>query len=169
MKTTFSFGKNGIEVSVPDSYASQLVRSHTASAIKDIPTALADALDDPIGCEPLVKMAAGKRSAAISICDITRPAPNEITLPPLLARLHAAGIPPRVHYHPDRNWTAPLRDGRRNSHHRWTGDCRQVSRCEPRRTRFLRASIAGKHEARNAGLHRRAIHGCRPAHFSRVY
>jgi len=87
MKTTFSFGKNGIEVSVPDSFACQLVRSHTAAA-------LAEALDHPIGCEPLVKMAAGKRSAAISVCDITRPAPNQITLPPLLARLHAAGIPP---------------------------------------------------------------------------
>jgi nickel-dependent lactate racemase len=94
MKTTFSFGKNGIEVSVPDSYACQLVRSHTASAISDIATALAHALDHPLGSEPLVKMAAGKRSAAISVCDITRPAPNEITLPPLLAQLHAAGIPP---------------------------------------------------------------------------
>ena len=93
MKTTFSFGKNGIEVSVPDSYACQIVHSHTASAIGDVAAALADALDHPIGCDPLVKIAAGKRSAAIAVCDITRPAPNEITLPPLLARLHTAGIP----------------------------------------------------------------------------
>ena len=93
MKTTFSFGKNGIEVSVPDSYACRVVRSHTASAIGDGSAALAYALDHPIGCDPLVKMAAGKRSAAIAVCDITRPAPNEITLPPLLARLHTAGIP----------------------------------------------------------------------------
>ncbi len=27
------------------------------------------------------------------MCDITRPAPNQVTLPPLLKRLHAAGIP----------------------------------------------------------------------------
>jgi len=81
MKTTFSFGKNGIEVSVPDSYACRVVRSHTASAIGDGSAALAYALDHPIGCDPLVKMAAGKRSAAIAVCDITRPAPNEITLP----------------------------------------------------------------------------------------
>ncbi len=96
MKTRFSFGKNGIEVSVPDSYACQIVRSHTASAIGDGSAALAYALDHPIGCDPLVKMAAGKRSAAIAVCDITRPAPNEITLPPLLARLHTAGIPPEA-------------------------------------------------------------------------
>jgi nickel-dependent lactate racemase len=96
MKTTFSFGKTGIEVSVPNSYACQVVRSHTASAIGDADAALAYALDHPIGCDPLVKIAAGKRSAAISVCDITRPAPNEITLPPLLARLHQAGIPPEA-------------------------------------------------------------------------
>ncbi len=96
MKTTFSFGKTGIEVSVPDSYVCQVVRSHTASAIGDVDAALANALDHPIGCDPLVKMAAGKRSAAISVCDITRPAPNEITLPPLLRRLHDAGIAPEA-------------------------------------------------------------------------
>ncbi len=55
--------------------------------------ALEAALDHPIHSEPLEKLAAGKRTAAISVCDITRPAPNRITLPPLLKRLHAAGIP----------------------------------------------------------------------------
>src|SRR5208282_507354 len=51
------------------------------------------ALDAPIGCPPLTEMARGKRSAAISVCDITRPAPNREVLPPVLARLEAAGIP----------------------------------------------------------------------------
>jgi nickel-dependent lactate racemase len=40
-----------------------------------------------------MQMARGKRSAAISVCDITRPAPNREVLPPLLARLEATGIP----------------------------------------------------------------------------
>src|SRR6185437_10542868 len=43
---------------------------------------------------PLSELGRGKRTAAINVCDITRPAPNSITLPPLLSRLHAAGIPP---------------------------------------------------------------------------
>ena len=93
MKTTFAFGKNGIDVSIPDGYKCNVLRSHTAAAIGDIDSALASALDHPIGCEPLATLAAGKRTAAISVCDITRPAPNSVTLPPLLARLHAAGIP----------------------------------------------------------------------------
>jgi nickel-dependent lactate racemase len=92
MKTKFSFGKSGIEVSVPDGYDCQVIRSHTAAALDDVEAALAGALDRPIGCKPLAELAAGKRTAAISICDITRPAPNAVTLPPLLARLHAAGI-----------------------------------------------------------------------------
>jgi nickel-dependent lactate racemase len=93
MKTHFSFGKNGIEVSVPDGYEYQVVRSRSASALKDEAAALEMVLDHPIGCKPLAGLAAGKRSAAISVCDITRPAPNAITLPPLLRRLHQAGIP----------------------------------------------------------------------------
>lgn len=93
MKTQFAFGKNGIEVSVPDGFAYQVVRSRAAQAIHDVTAALNAALDRPIHSDPLEKLAAGKRTAAISVCDITRPAPNRITLPPLLQRLHAAGIP----------------------------------------------------------------------------
>ncbi len=93
MKTQFSFGKSGIEVSIRDDYDCQVILSHSAAALADVEIALEAALDRPIGCEPLTALAAGKRTAAISVCDITRPAPNALTLPPLLARLHAAGIP----------------------------------------------------------------------------
>lgn len=93
MKARFSFGKKGIEVSVPEGYRTQIVRSHSAAPLADLGAALAAALDRPIGCEPLAKLAAGKRTAAISVCDITRPAPNAVTLPPVLERLHRGGIP----------------------------------------------------------------------------
>jgi nickel-dependent lactate racemase len=93
MKVPFAFGKHGIEVSVPDSVRAEFVRCRSAAALSNVHGALGAALDRPIGCAPLVELAAGKRTAAISVCDITRPAPNSITLPPLLARLHEAGIP----------------------------------------------------------------------------
>ena len=67
--------------------------SHTAQPLADELAALNAALDAPIGCAPLLALAAGKKTAAISVCDITRPAPNRVTLPPILARLHQAGIP----------------------------------------------------------------------------
>lgn len=93
MKTHFAFGKDGIDVTVPDSFKCQVVRSRSASALLDVVGSLDGALDHPIGCEALAVLAAGKKSAAISVCDITRPAPNRLTLPPLLRRLHRAGIP----------------------------------------------------------------------------
>ena len=93
MKVRFSFGKSGIDVSIPDSYRTQVILSQTAHAVGNEPAALCAALDRPIGCAPLTELAAGKQTAAISVCDITRPAPNPVTLPPVLERLHAAGIP----------------------------------------------------------------------------
>jgi nickel-dependent lactate racemase len=93
VQTTFAFGKTGLVVSLPDGRDYDIVESRSASPIVDVQAAIERALDHPIGSMPLVELAAGKRTAAISVCDITRPAPNRVTLPPLLARLHAAGIP----------------------------------------------------------------------------
>ncbi|MGO9340225.1 MAG: nickel-dependent lactate racemase [Terracidiphilus sp.] len=93
MKANFSFGKSGLEVSVPDGFRTKVLLSHTAQALDDELAALNAALDAPIGCPPLSTLAAGKKTAAISVCDITRPAPNRVTLPPILDRLHQAGIP----------------------------------------------------------------------------
>ncbi len=93
MKARFSFGKSGIEVAVPDSFQTQVIHSRTGDALADEAAALSHALDNPIGCAPLKELATGKKTAAISVCDITRPAPNRVTLPPVLERLHAAGIP----------------------------------------------------------------------------
>jgi len=93
MKTLFSFGKNGITVDVPEGVDCHMAHTRSASALPDVAAALDAALDHPIRCRPLAELARGKRTAAISVCDITRPAPNQVTLPPLLKRLHAAGIP----------------------------------------------------------------------------
>jgi lactate racemase len=92
MKTRFAFGKHGIDLSLPDEFACRVVTSRTAKALPDAAAALDAALRSPIGCDALANLAAGKRTAAISVCDITRPAPNRVTLPPLLKRLHEAGI-----------------------------------------------------------------------------
>ena len=71
----------------------EIIESRSASALRDVAVALNLALDHPIGSQPLSALAAGKKTAAFSVCDITRPAPNWLTLPPLLQRLHDAGIP----------------------------------------------------------------------------
>src|SRR5271168_4905411 len=89
----FAFGKSGISVPLPDGPRYEVIESRTASRLEDRDAALNHALDHPVAGPSLRDLAAGKKTAAISVCDITRPAPNRITLPPLLRRLHEAGIP----------------------------------------------------------------------------
>ena len=61
-------------------------------ALPDPDAAIAQALDHPQAGPPLTELARGKKSAAISVCDITRPVPNRVTLPHILSRLEKAGI-----------------------------------------------------------------------------
>lgn len=93
MRIDFAFGKTGITVDLPERFRYRVLQARTATPIRDWQSALESALDRPIGAPPLAEVARGKRSAAISVCDITRPAPNRLTLPPVLRRLEQAGIP----------------------------------------------------------------------------
>jgi nickel-dependent lactate racemase len=92
MDASLAFGKTGIAVQLPDGFRYRILEARSAEPLADWQQSLDDALDAPIGCLPLRELAAGKRTAAISVCDITRPAPNRKTLPPILRRLAEAGI-----------------------------------------------------------------------------
>jgi lactate racemase len=93
MQIHFAFGQYGLNLDLPDGPRYEVIESRSASPLPDVASALEHALDHPIGTQPLTNLAAGKKTAAISVCDITRPAPNWLTLPPILKRLHSAGIP----------------------------------------------------------------------------
>jgi nickel-dependent lactate racemase len=93
MRIELAFGKTGLAAELPEGPHYKVLEAKSATALADPAAALAEAMDAPIGCAPLTEMARGKKTAAISVCDITRPAPNRLVLPPLLARLEAAGIP----------------------------------------------------------------------------
>ena len=92
MNTTFAFGKTGIEVQVPDTCDCAIIESRHVKPITDANAALQHALDYPMASASICALAKGKTKVAIVVCDITRPAPNSTTLPPLLDRLHRAGI-----------------------------------------------------------------------------
>ncbi len=92
MDVTVAFGKTGLTLRLPAGPEYEIVPTQSAPAVGELAQAIGAALDAPIGGEPLLSLARGARSAAISICDITRPAPNPVTLPPVLERLHRAGI-----------------------------------------------------------------------------
>ncbi|MEP6536565.1 MAG: lactate racemase domain-containing protein, partial [Bryobacteraceae bacterium] len=92
MRMDFAYGKTGIPLDLPANFNYQILEARSAEPLPDAAASLEAALDAPTAGPPLSEMAKGRRSAAISVCDITRPAPNRQVLPPILERLHRAGI-----------------------------------------------------------------------------
>jgi nickel-dependent lactate racemase len=92
MKVDLAFGRTGLAVDLPDGFRYRVLEARSARPLADWRSSLESALDSPIGSLPLAELARGKRTAAISVCDITRPAPNRLTVPPVLRRLEEAGI-----------------------------------------------------------------------------
>lgn len=93
MKVDFAFGRSGLPLSLPSGFDYQVLEARSAAPLPDWRVSLEHALDHPAGGHSLSELAAGKSTAAISVCDITRPAPNRLVLPAVLSRLEAAGIP----------------------------------------------------------------------------
>ncbi len=93
MRINFAFGRNGLPLDLPGPFRYKVLEARSASPLAQPEAAIERALDSPIGCGSLVSLAQNKTSAAISVCDITRPVPNGQILPPLLHRLETAGIP----------------------------------------------------------------------------
>ena len=93
MRLHLAFGKTGLPIELPPGFDYQVLEARSATPLADAAAALRDALDHPVGSPSLIDMARGRFSAAISVCDITRPAPNRQVLPHVLERLETAGIP----------------------------------------------------------------------------
>ncbi|MDZ7373556.1 MAG: nickel-dependent lactate racemase [candidate division KSB1 bacterium] len=93
MRIRIDYGKSGLEVEIPDAHFVKALRMRPAPLLRDVQGAVTSALLRPIGCAPLVELARGKKTACIAICDITRPVPNWLLLPPILQALAEGGIP----------------------------------------------------------------------------
>jgi nickel-dependent lactate racemase len=70
-----------------------VLEARSAAPLAGPEAAIERALDAPIGCGSLLSLANNKKSAAISVCDITRPVPNWQILQALLHRIETAGVP----------------------------------------------------------------------------
>jgi nickel-dependent lactate racemase len=92
MQVTLDYGRTGLEIELPDDRVVGPLAIRPAPALPDPEAAVAEALARPIGTRPLAELARGRRSACILVCDVTRPVPNRLILPPLLASLERAGI-----------------------------------------------------------------------------
>ncbi len=93
MRVILDYGRTGLPVTLPDDRVVGPLAIRPAPPLADPGAAVRSAIDIPIGTRPLVELARGKRDACVVICDVTRPVPNRLILPPILATLEAAGIP----------------------------------------------------------------------------
>ena len=93
MQFTLAYGKTGLAASVPDEHLVGPLHIRPARPLPDPAAAVAESLREPTGTRPLSELAAGKKTACILICDVTRPVPNESILGQILPALEAAGVP----------------------------------------------------------------------------
>lgn len=92
MRVRLDYGKTGLEVELPDENLVGVLGLNPAPALPDPVRATAAALANPIGTRGLAEIVRGKRNACIVVCDITRPVPNPILLPPILHALELGGV-----------------------------------------------------------------------------
>ena len=92
MRVTLDYGKTGLEVELPDDRVVGPLHIKPAAPLADPVAVLHQALANPIGTPPLAELARGRKDACILVCDITRPVPNPILLPPILKTLEDAGV-----------------------------------------------------------------------------
>lgn len=85
MQTSLLYGKQHLEVNVPDD--AFIIEPNHLPALEDQNQGVRDALRDPIDTPPLKSMAKASDKVAIVISDITRPTPNHILVPLLIEEL----------------------------------------------------------------------------------
>jgi len=94
MRIELSYGRTGLPVSLPDDLDVRVIKKPAMPVIAEPEQAVRRALAKPVGAPPIDRLAKGKRSACILICDVTRPVPNGLFLEILIRELMHAGIDP---------------------------------------------------------------------------
>ncbi len=92
MKIELKYGREGLLVDLADDLDVTVIKKPSMPVIEDSETAVVQALDNPVGTPPLRTLAETANSAAIAICDITRPVPNGLFLRPMIEQLIGGGI-----------------------------------------------------------------------------
>jgi len=95
MQVELNYGRDKLPIDLSDSLQVRVVRKPVMPVLSDPEAEVLSALAEPVGTAPLAELARTARSAAIAICDITRPVPNSLFLRPLIHTLIKAGIAAR--------------------------------------------------------------------------
>ena len=92
MQVSLNYGKKKLSVYLADDLEVSLISKRKMPVLQEPIIAIEQALKAPIGCVPLHQIARNAKSACILICDITRPVPNGLILPPLVRTLLNSGL-----------------------------------------------------------------------------
>ena len=86
MRVKLAYGREGLWIDLPDQNVT-VVEPRFVAGLPDEEAAIVRALRGPLGSPPLRELVSPEDAVAIVFSDITRPAPNDRLLPPLLAEL----------------------------------------------------------------------------------
>ncbi|MFK7859525.1 MAG: nickel-dependent lactate racemase [Granulosicoccus sp.] len=86
------YGRGTIGITMPESARAHVIQKPDFPQADSADNVFAEAMDKPIGSEPLDILCQGCNSACILICDITRPVPNHVFLRPMIQTMMAQGI-----------------------------------------------------------------------------
>lgn len=94
MQVKLKYGEQGLTLTFPETPGfAGVLYPQEPPPLADPPAAVEAALSAPIQAPPLRDLACGRRDAVIVVSDITRPVPNPLLLPLIIAELEAAGLP----------------------------------------------------------------------------
>lgn len=86
------YGKKELSVTLPEYIKATPIIKYPMPVLADSSESISEALLHPIQSPPLPELAHNKKTVCILVCDITRPVPNGLVLPPLVEMLVEAGI-----------------------------------------------------------------------------
>jgi len=89
------FGHGSLPLVLPETAKARIIEKPAMPVLLNPVQSLREAMDLPVDCEPLHRLAKAAKTACILICDITRPVPNGLILPPLIETLIQSGIEAR--------------------------------------------------------------------------
>src|SRR5262245_65528546 len=93
MRVALAYGRGELEIELPAGVRVDVLEKVPVPPLADPAREIERALASPIGTRPLEELARGRRDAVIVVSDRTRPVPNALLLPPILAALARAGLP----------------------------------------------------------------------------
>ncbi len=92
MKLKIAYGKEGLQIDVPDENLYRVVETAFVPGLEAPYESILDSLHNPIASKALRELARSKSNVVIVVSDKTRPVPSKLILPPIIDELNRAGV-----------------------------------------------------------------------------